>query len=119
MAQDDPKQLPNKRLASKNDELEDTACNKPKREVIEMVEMTNIEIMKGIQAYRQRNGVCPTMCPYAFQQFCCPYIRMGVGNEGGWLKKMEEVKTTFNSESAPRKDVDKKEFKLWKKISGE
>ncbi|KAI3497025.1 hypothetical protein L1887_39406 [Cichorium endivia] len=119
MAEADPKRLRNKGLASNNDEIEDTTRSKPKRQVIVEVGMTNIEIMKQILGYRNRKGVCPTTSPDAFQKFCSPFIRMGVGNQNGWLKKMEEVKAKFNSEGAPTEDVDKQEYELWLKIWGE
>ncbi|KAI3790887.1 hypothetical protein L2E82_04289 [Cichorium intybus] len=82
MAEADPKHLNNKRLASNDNEIEDTASSKPK---VEKLEITN----------------------------------RGIGNQRGWLKKMEEVKTKFNTESAPMEDVDKHEFELWMKIWGE
>lgn len=99
-------------------ETEDTANSKPKEEEIEEIELGNIEIMQEILSYRNRKGVWPWESPYDLQRFCFPYIHVGIGNEGGWLKKIEEMKNKFNDESAPMEDVDKKEFKLWKKIWG-
>ncbi|KAI3523809.1 hypothetical protein L1887_02232 [Cichorium endivia] len=116
MAEADPKHLRNKRLASNDNEIEDTASSKPK---VEKVEMTNVEIMKEILVYLKKTKICPTLSPGVFEKFYYPYIQRGVGNQRGWLKKMEEVKTKFNTKSAPTEDVDKHEFELWMKIWGE
>ncbi|KAI3708505.1 hypothetical protein L2E82_37691 [Cichorium intybus] len=99
-------------------EIEDTATSKRKEEEIEEVDYDNIEIMHEILAYRNRNGVCPCSNPDDLRIFCFPYVHMGIGNEGGWFKKMKEMKNKFNIESAPMEDVEKKEFELWKKIWG-
>ncbi|CAI9303640.1 unnamed protein product [Lactuca saligna] len=96
-------------------ETEDSASSKPKEEEIEL---GNTKIMQDILSYRKRKGVWPWESPHDLQTFCLPYIHVGIGNEGGWLKKIEEMKNKFNDESAPMEDVDKKEFKLWKKIWG-
>ncbi|KAI3497027.1 hypothetical protein L1887_39408 [Cichorium endivia] len=108
----------NKSLASNEDELEDTASSKPKEEEIEKVELTNIEIMQEILSYKMRKGVCPTKSPDDLQRFCYFYIRLGVGNKGGWLNKMEEMKNKFNTESDSTRYADNNEFELWKKIWG-
>ncbi|CAH1444455.1 unnamed protein product [Lactuca virosa] len=99
-------------------EIEDTATSKPENEEIQEVDYDTIEIMQEILAYRNRKGVWPCESPDDLKRFCFPYIHVGIGNEGGWLKKMEEMKNKFNNESAPMEDVDKKEFELWKKIWG-
>ncbi|KAI3497022.1 hypothetical protein L1887_39403 [Cichorium endivia] len=137
MAEADPKRIPNdggdppnnrKNKKSKTtfsippwrhpNEIEDTSTSKPNEEEIEEVDYDTIEIMQEILAYRNRNGVWPCSNPNDLRKFCFPYIHIGIGNEGGWIKKLKEMKNKFNGESSPIEDVEKKEFELWKKIWG-
>ncbi|KAL4580211.1 hypothetical protein LXL04_016396 [Taraxacum kok-saghyz] len=99
--------------------VEDTATSKkPKNEAIVEVEMDAIDVMEDILTYRDRKRACPCSNLSELQRFCFPYIHLGIGNAGGWAKKLKEVKNKFNNESAPIEDDDKKAFELWKKIWG-
>lgn len=101
--------------ASNDEEIKDTATNK---ETIKFVMLDNINVMEIILAYKERAGVFPFDSPVYFERFCYPYVRRGIGNTEGWTQKVREIKNKFNSKSAPKGDVEKKEFKLWKKIWG-
>ncbi|CAI9263600.1 unnamed protein product [Lactuca saligna] len=103
--------------SSSNDvEIKDKATNK---EAIELVILDNINIMEIILEYKERVGVYPFDSPIVFKRFCYPFVSRGIGNTEVWTKKVREIKNKFNDDSAPIEDVDKKEFKLWKKIWGD
>ncbi|KAL4580208.1 hypothetical protein LXL04_016392 [Taraxacum kok-saghyz] len=117
-AGDSPSSKHSDESSAANDvEIEDTdTSKKPKNDEIEI---DNIEIMEAILAYQKREGVSLRDSPGDRGMFCFSYIKGGVGNGLKWVFKMDEMKTKFNSESAPMEDVEKKEFELWKKIWGD
>ncbi|KAI3497019.1 hypothetical protein L1887_39400 [Cichorium endivia] len=113
-----PRNHPDESSASNELEIEDTATSKPMKEEIKEVEIDDIDLMEEILEYRIRKRQFPSKSSDDLRRFCNGYIHLGIGNLNGWIKKMNEMKNKFNSDSDPTEDIDKKEFELWKKIWG-
>ncbi|KAL4580210.1 hypothetical protein LXL04_016395 [Taraxacum kok-saghyz] len=95
-----------------------TSDPKPKKGDVDEVNIYNIDIMHEILEYKNLKGVDPADNPDDLREFCTPFIHLDIGNARGWIRKMRELKNKFNDDSAPVEDLDKQEFKLWKKIWG-